>query len=146
VSRFAPALALALLFAATACMGDDARLVTLTGDGCVYEGPGSVDAGTISLDIENESDEVGVFELVRIDPGSTPEKLESFIAEEQQRIDGGQRRRTPEFVSVVVPPLAVDPGEASVVNAGLTAGDHAVICSTGTPATTIHATESFEVT
>jgi hypothetical protein len=127
-------------------MGDDTMRVTLTNDDCTYEGPDSFEAGTVSLDIENESGEVGVFELVRIAPGSTPEELESFIAEEQQRIDGGQRRRTPESVSVVVPPLEVDPSEASVVNAGLTAGDHAVICSTGTPPTTIHATESFEVT
>ena len=137
MSRFATAvLAAALLLAAAACAGDDKTLVTLTEDDCVYDGPGSVEAGTVELDIENESDEVGVFELVRIDPGTTPEELESFVAEEQQK---------PEFVTVVIQ-LEVNPKEASVLNSGLMAGNHAVICSTGVPPTSVDATESFEAT
>ena len=110
--------------------------MTLTNDDCTYEGSGSVDAGTVALDIENESDEVGVFELVRIDPGSTPEELESFIAEEQQ---------TPDFVTVVLQ-VEVNPREASVLNSDLMAGHHAVICSSGVPPTSVQATESFEAT
>jgi hypothetical protein len=146
VWRFASlALAAALLLAASACAGDDQPVVTLTGDDCVYEGPGSVDAGTFSLDIENESDEVGVFALVRIEPGSTPGELDAFIAEAQS---GGPSRRTPEFVTVVIE-VEVNPQESSPLDASLVAGHHAVICSTGAteePPTSVHATESFEVT
>jgi hypothetical protein len=133
-SAGAPILAAVLLLLAAACAGDDPTRVTLTNDDCTYEGPDSVDAGTVALDIENESDEVGVFELVRIDPGSTSEELESFIAEEQQ---------TPAFVTVVIQ-LEVNPREASVLNSSLTAGDHAIVCSTGVPPTSVQATESFE--
>ena len=100
----APILAAVLLLVTAACAGDDPNRVTLTNDNCTYEGSGSVDAGTVALDIENESDEVGVFELVRIHPGSTPEELESFVAEEQQ---------TPDFVTVVLQ-VEVNPREASV--------------------------------
>ena len=132
----APILAAVLLLVTAACAGDDPNRVTLTNDNCTYEGSGSVDAGTVALDIENESDEVGVFELVRIHPGSTPEELESFIAEEQQ---------TPDFVTVVLQ-VEVNPREASVLNSGLMAGDHAVICSSGVPPTSVQATEPFEAT
>jgi hypothetical protein len=127
-------LAAVLLLVAAACAGDDPTRVTLTNDDCTYEGPESVDAGTVALDIENESDEVGVFELVRIAASSTPEELESFIAEEQQ---------TPDFVTVVIQ-LEVSPREASVLNSSLRAGDHSVVCSTGVPPTSVQATESFE--
>jgi hypothetical protein len=142
----APLLAAALLFVAAACAGDDPTRVTLTNDDCSYEGPESVDAGTFALDLENESDEVGVFELVRLEPGSTPEELDAFIAEEQR--SAGQGHRTPEFVTVVIE-LEVDPQEASVWNGSLTTGHHAVICSTGAseaPSTSVDATEAFEVT
>lgn len=147
MSRFAtPVLAAALLLAAAGCAGDDPTRVTLTGDDCTYEGPDSVEAGTVALDIENESDEIGVFELVRIDPSSTPEQLEAFIGEEQQSVEDGQTPpRKPEFVTVVIQ-LEVNPKEVSVLNAGLSVGHHAVLCSTGVPATSVHATESFEAT
>jgi hypothetical protein len=148
VSRFAaaPILSATLLLVGAACAGDDATRVTLTSGDCSYEGPESVDAGTFALDLENESDEVGVFELVRIEPGSTPEELDAFIAEEQR--SAGQGHRTPEFATVVIE-LEVEPQEASVWNGSLTTGHHAVICSTGAseaPSTSVDATEAFEVT
>jgi hypothetical protein len=145
VWRLAIPVLVGALLAAAACADDDPTRVTLTNDDCAYEGPDSVDAGTFALDLENDSDEVGVFELVRIEPGSTPEELDAFIAEEQQ--SAGQGHRTPEFVTVVIE-VEVNPNETSVVNASLTAGQHAVICSTGAteePSTSVHATESFEV-
>jgi hypothetical protein len=147
-SAGAPILAAVLLLVAGACAGDDPTGVTLTNDDCTYEGPDSVDAGTVALDIENESDEFGVFELVRIEPGRTPDELESFIAEEQESTESGQGHRTPEFVTVVIE-IEVNPKEAGVLNTTLTAGHHAVICSTGAAgvrSTSVHATESFEVT
>ncbi len=126
-------------------MSDDPTRVTLTNEDCVYEGADSVE-GTVTLDIENESDEVGVFELVRIDPGGTPDELESFIAEEQLWVEGGQMPHSrPEFVTVLIQ-LEVDPRDAGVLTSGLTAGHHAVICSTGVPPTSVDATESFEAT
>ena len=139
-------LAVALLLATAACAGEDTTRVTLTGDDCVYEGPDSVKAGAVSLDLENESDEVGVFELVRIDPTSTPDELESFIAEEQE--SAGSGHRTPDFVTVIGV-YELDPQEVSPLNTSLTTGHHAVICSTGaseSPSTSVHATESFEAT
>ncbi len=143
----APILAAAVLLATAACAGDDPTRVTLTNDDCTYEGPDSVGAGTVSLDIENETGEVGVFELVRIDPASTDEELEAYVIAEQERIDGGGAPQgTPTFVTSVVPQLEIDPGETSPLTAGLTAARYAILCSNGTPAASVHATESFEVT
>jgi len=140
------ALAAAVL-ALTACAGDEATRVTLTDGECAYEGPGSVEAGSVVLEIENQRDEPGVFELVRIDPSSPPDALEAYVAAEQERIDGGGTRQgLPGFATVVVPQLEVEPGELSVLTAGLTAGEYAVLCSSGTPPTSIHATASFEAT
>ena len=134
------------MLAAAGCAGDDATRVTLTGDDCAYDGPESVDAGTASFDIENESDETGVFELVRIDPTSTADELEAYVLAEQARIDeGGATQGTPAFVTVVVQ-LEVDPGEVSVLTAGLAADTYAILCSNGTPPTAIHVAEPFEVT
>ena len=147
MSRFAtPVLAAALLLAAAGCAGDDATRVTLTNEDCTYEGPDSVKAGTVALDIENESGEVGTFELVQLDAASGDEELEAYVTAEQGRIDGGDEPQgTPDFVTGVLR-VEVDPGEVSVLTAGLTAGDHAVLCSTGVPATSVHATASFEAT
>jgi hypothetical protein len=146
-SAGAPILAAVLLLVATACAGDDPTRVTLTNDDCTYEGPDSVDAGTVALDIENESDEVGVFELVRMEPPSAEDDLEAYVIAEQERIDAGDAPLgTPGFVTSVVPRLEVEPGEVSHLTAGLTAAGYAVLCATGTPPTSIHATESFEAT
>jgi hypothetical protein len=146
VTRWTAPLAAALLLATAACAGDDGTLVTLTGDDCVYDGPGSGDAGTAAFDIVNESDEAGVFELVQIDEASTAEDLEAYVASEQQRIDEGVATQgAPGFVTVVVQ-LEVEPGEASVLTAGLTPGTYAILCSNGTPPTAIHATAAFEAT
>lgn len=133
-------LALALVataLAASACAGgDDATRVTLTADACTYDGPDSVDAGAVSLELENETGENGVFELARIAASSSFDELEAFVTEE---------RRTPESATVVVQ-LEVDPGEVGVLTAGVTEGSYAVVCSNGPPATAIYATASFEAT
>ena len=146
VARCAPVLATALLLAATACAGDDATRVVLTADDCVYEGAGSVDAGTVAIDLENESGEVGVFELLRLDPAGTDEELEAYVTAEQERIDAGAAPQgTPGFATSVVQPV-VEPGETGTLTAGLTAARYAILCSNGEPAASIHATASFEVT
>lgn len=127
-------------------MGEDATRVTLTDDDCAYEGPGSVEAGTVELDIENQSGEVGTFELVQLDATSDDEELEAYVTAEQERIAGGDEPQgTPDFVLGVLR-LEVDPGEVSVLTAGLNAASYAVLCFTGTPTTSVHATDSFEAT
>ena len=137
---------MAVLVATTACAGDDTATVTLTGNDCVYEGPDSVDAGTVAIDVENESGEVGVFELLRLDPASGDEELAAYVTAEQERIDAGaEPQGTPGFATSVVQPV-VEPGEASVITSGLTAARYAILCSNGEPATSVHATASFEVT
>jgi hypothetical protein len=133
-----------LLLAAAGCAGDDRTRVTLTNDECTYEGPDSVEAGAVAIDLENDSDDVGTFELVRLDPASTVDDLDVHVASEQERIDaGGAPVGLPAFATSVIR-LEVAPDSVSVLTSVLSAGEHAVVCETGAPPTSIHATTEFE--
>lgn len=141
----ATALVTAVALVAAACAGDDATRVTLTEDGCSYDGPESVEAGTVSIELENASDANGVFELLRLGRSTTFEQLEAHVAEEQQRIDGGLQPLGPPDTVTVVLPLEVDPGQVGELSSSLTAATYAITCANGPPTTALYVTEPFEV-
>jgi hypothetical protein len=142
----ATALVAAVALAAAGCAGDDATRVTLTDDGCSYDGPGSFEAGTVSLELENQSDENGVFTLLRLEPSTTYEQLEAHVAAAQQRIDAGQAPLGPPESVTVVLPLEVDPSQVGELSSILTAATYAITCANGPPATTLQVAGPFEVT
>ena len=139
------ALLVAVALVAAACAGGDSTRVTLTADGCSYAGPETMEAGTISLDLENESDANSVFELLRIGPASTFEQLEAHVAAEQQRIDADQEPvGLPSSVTLVLQ-LEVEPGEVGALSSALTPATYAVTCANGPPPTAMYVAEPFEV-
>ncbi len=145
MTRRAAAVATTVLLATAACGGDDGTRVTLTGDDCAYDGPEAVEAGTVAIDLANETAGNGVFELVEIASTSSAEELGAYVAAEQHRLEAGDAvLGTPAFVTVVVQ-LEVAPGEVGVLTAGLTAGTYAIVCSSGAPPTAIHLAAPFEV-
>jgi hypothetical protein len=141
----ATAVVAAVALVAAGCAGDDATRVTLTNDTCSYDGPETVDAGTVSLELQNESDANGVFELLRLGPSTTFEQLDAHVDAEQQRIDAGQRPLGPPDTVTVVLPLEVDPGQVGELSSSLVAATYAVTCADGSPATALYVTEPFEV-
>ena len=141
----AAALVAAVALAATGCAGDDATRVTLTDSGCSYDGPESVGAGTVSLDIENETDRHGVFELLRLAPESSFEALQAHIETEQGRIAAGQLPLGPPDFATLVLQLEVDAGETGTLSSALTEATYAVTCGTFDPPTALHLAEPFEV-
>ena len=73
--------------------GDEMRL-TLTEDGCTYEGPETQATGSFTAEVENESSTYGAFEVGEIADGSTLADLDAYIAEESAALgrDAGARR------------------------------------------------------
>jgi hypothetical protein len=134
------------VLATSACMGDDGGArITLTGDDCAYDGPEVIEAGTRSFEIENQTDDAGIFDLVQIEPGSG-DQLQAYVREEQQRIDDGLAARgVPDFATVVIG-LEVDPGDESFLTSALSNTAYAIVCSSGTPPTDVHIGTVFDAT
>jgi hypothetical protein len=101
--------------------------VVLTDEGCNRTGTEALPVGATSIAIRNESGALGSFELVRLD-ASFPELL-AYVVEQQARIASGQLPEGfPPFVTVVGH-LLLNPMGSGTIDATLTPGLHAVVCT-----------------
>lgn len=107
--------------------GDEMRL-TLTEDGCTYEGPETQATGSFTAEVENESSTYGAFEIGEIAEGSTLADLDAYIAEEQQRWDETQELRGPPAFYTQVVRVGVDAGASSKLPVEVEPGTYALTC------------------
>jgi hypothetical protein len=108
------------------CGGDDAttQRLTLTDDGCAYEGAPAVSSTeTFEAEVVNESSELGAFEIAKLDDGHTFAEVEAYVESERQRIADG--------LEIAGPPLFVTLG----ARAQTASGESGTLVSTVTPGT-----------
>lgn len=127
-SRHISALVLLMLAVAACAPGStEPPAVVLTDEGCNRTGAETLPVGATSIAMRNESGALGSFELVRLD-ASFPELL-AYVVEQQARIASGQLPEgIPPFVTQVGH-LLLNPMGSGTIDAALTPGLHAVVCT-----------------
>lgn len=111
----------------------------LSGSGCRYEGPDTVDVGRISLSIASEMDAPADFDLWQMDEGHTYSELVAHIDEEQRRFEAGEPGLGPPTFATLVAQGRADPSEEATITIEAAAGEYGMACigivpDQGTPA------------
>ncbi len=114
-----------------ACGGGDAggeMCLTLTDDGCSYEGDETPAAGMFTVEVENQTAYFGAFALAAIAEGSTIDDLQPFLEQARKQFrQSGTLPDLPAFYTQVVRVGAAS-GKSSVLPADVTAGRYALMC------------------
>jgi len=115
----------------------DAGAITLTDDGCTWEGnPGTVPSGRVSIELSNETDDYGVFIVHRLKPEFTWDDGRDAIDAIQVALAAGED--WPNWstnVSTVEGEGAAEAGGTGEVSISATAGAYGVVCSSNTSPT-----------
>jgi hypothetical protein len=151
-ARFTASACLATIALLAGCGGEESEregapstlAVTLTDDACRYAGPESVPAGDVSIDVENASSSGAVFELVRLDEGATAEALADYVAEQQRRIESGERPGKRPSSIAVVDRIPVMIRWSSALSADTSPGTYGVLCTIGPPPTAVYLATTIE--
>ncbi|MEX2405758.1 MAG: hypothetical protein WD834_00325 [Actinomycetota bacterium] len=111
----------------------------LSGSGCRYEGPETVDAGEISLSIASEMGAAADFDLWQMEEGHTYSELVAHIDEEQRRFEAGEPGLGPPTFATLVAQGRADPSEEATITIEAAAGEYGMACigidpDQGTPA------------
>lgn len=124
-----------------ACGGGDAGggRVTLTEDGCTYEGdetPPSTE--TFEAEAENQSSKLGAFEVWRIDEGKTFADVDAFVESARQRLADGLEVLGPpvELLTQMTRAMAA-PGESAMLVATVGPGQYVISCAHEHPPTAV---------
>ncbi len=91
---------LAMILAASCGGGDEAPAapgsgtsekvtLTLSSEGCTYDGPDQTDQRTVEVTLVNEVDQEAHVDLLRIDDEATFAELSAHVADERGRIEAG---------------------------------------------------------
>ena len=132
IREVAAAAAFATILILAACGGGDGggetMRLTLTDDGCTYEGDATPASGQLTMDVENQTSLVGAFALARIREGSTADDVRAYIDEEQQRWDTRMKLAGPPPFYEQVVRVGVDGGASSKLPALLIPGSYVLTC------------------
>lgn len=102
--------------------------LTLTDDGCAYDGEATVSSGSFTADVVNQTEHYGAFAVAGIAEGSTIGDLEAFVAQAQQTWDeSGTLPEPPAFYSQAVR-AGVEAGATGSLPADVPAGTYALMC------------------
>lgn len=114
--------------AVTTDAGAAAIRLTLTDDGCAYDGPPTVASGTFTVETENQTDHYGAFAVAGIAEGSTLDNLEAYVDEAQTTFDDtGTLPEPPAFYSQAVR-AGVEADATGRLPADVPAGTYALMC------------------
>jgi hypothetical protein len=102
--------------------------LTLTEDGCRYDGPPVVATGSFTADLANQSSHFGAFAVGELAEGETLAELRGYIAKEQQRWDSTRELRGPPPYYTQVVRVGVPAGDVGLLPADLDPGIYAVTC------------------
>jgi hypothetical protein len=130
-----------------ACGGDGGEMrLTLTDEGCTYEGDETPAAGMFTIEVENQSSKEGAFALGRIAANGTIGDLEAYVDKEMRRIGSGMEiLGAPAFYSQVVR-VGAGPGTSSLLPADVGVGTYALTCFNDPPLTALYVAGALEVT
>ena len=102
--------------------------LTLTEDGCAYDGPGGVPAEPFTADLENRSSAYGAFVVGELAEGSKIADLEAYLEKEQQRWDETQELRGPPDYFTQAVRVGVAAGDVGLLPVDVEAGTYALAC------------------
>jgi hypothetical protein len=101
--------------------------VVLRDDGCAYSGVPTVEAGTVVLELLNETTAQFDADLWLLEPGRTYDELATHVAGEQRRLEAGEPPLGhPAFATLVAEASTVS--ERGTLTADLDAGTYGVAC------------------
>jgi hypothetical protein len=127
VVSFAATLLLAACGGGEAADSGEMRL-TLTDDGCTYEGTKTPEAPMFTIAVENQTGYFGAFALGSIAGNSTIDDLEPYLDEAQEQFQrNGTLPDWPPFYEQMVR-SGVDAGSSSSLPASVPAGRYALVC------------------
>jgi hypothetical protein len=102
--------------------------MTLTDDGCTYQGDTTVDPGKFTIKVENQTKLFGAFALAVIPDASKMEDLKAYIkTAERQLKQTGKLPEPPGYYRQVVR-SGVEPGSNSDLPVDVSAGTYALMC------------------
>jgi hypothetical protein len=102
--------------------------LTLTDDGCTYVGDDSVESGTFTAEVENQTEFFGAFALAGLVEGSVIDDLEPWLEEARQQFqDSGTLPDLPPFYEQVTR-TGVEAGASGFLPVDVPAGSYALMC------------------
>ena len=127
--------------------GDPGALAaTLTDTECTYDGPESVPPGALSIDVENETDAAGRFELLRLTGGAAAEDLVAYVEGERLSIGDGQQPSWPPVIATVVDQVPVRARWNTTLAGDVQAGTYGIVCWVAPPPTALYLAATLDVT
>ena len=140
--------ALAMAGVAAGCGGagdntGEVMRVTLTGDGCRYQGDRTPAPGLFTIEVRNESSERAHFELIELPAGTTLNDVEGWFDEARQRYEQTGTYSVQHHITWVSVTL-VEPHASSELPGNASTGRFAVLChaSNGPPGRPLRAVPS----
>jgi hypothetical protein len=102
--------------------------LTLTDDGCTYLGSDSLDSGSFTIEVENQTDYFGAFALGALTKGSTLADVDAYVEKEQKRWDKTQELRGPPTFYTQAVRVGVPAGDRGLLPADVKPGTYALTC------------------
>ena len=103
--------------------------LTLTSEGCAYQGPMQFTAAELSVSALNETTDGGNFEILRLGSDRSYEELAALFEDVQRAVDEGTPEPPqPPGLYTEVRRLWVDAGEEGELAGSVRAGTHAFLC------------------
>lgn len=124
------ALAVIIVSLAAGCGGgaDDATRATLSDAGCEYSGATTLDSGSFTVDVENETEYFGAFALASLSEGATIGSLQPFLAEAAKQFAAtGTLPEPPSFYDQVAR-TGVEADEPGQLPVDVGPGTYALMC------------------
>ena len=112
----------------TTAVPEDTLRLTLTDDGCAYDGPDIVTDGAFAADLENQTEHFGTFAIGALAEGSTLTDLEAYVEKEQQRWDETRELRGPPGFYTQAVRVGVPAGDRGLLPADIEPGTYALTC------------------
>ncbi len=130
------------------CGGGDAgseMRLTLTDDGCTYEGDETPASGAFTVEVENRTSKDAAFALAGIAAGATIDDFEAYLENVQQQLQQGKGLLDPPVFWSQVVRVGVASGASSLLPADVAAGTYVLTCFIDDPPTAVYLGTPLEV-
>jgi hypothetical protein len=116
---------------ATGCGGSDKMRVTLTDDGCTYEGNTTPPPGTFDIEVENKTSHFGIFTMWALAAGKNLEDVQHAFEQARPAFEQGREPKPAIFDGLFAGGVAdatTDPGGTGVMPVNESSGRFAIGC------------------
>ena len=116
---------------ATGCGGSDTMRVTLTDDGCTYEGDTTPAPGVFNIEVENKTSHFAIFTMWALAAGKKLEDVQHAFEQARPAFEQGKEPKPGPFEGLFAGGVAdatTDPGGTSVMPVNESSGRFAIGC------------------